>query len=70
MSPELESAVTASGLDLQAYLDTHLNNPGDPYFLASKDEKALRYLAPMACGQVERYELCRRARMPAKSPSK
>lgn len=45
------------------YLEANLDNPADPYGLADKDEAVLRYLAPMACGEVERFELCRRQRI-------
>jgi hypothetical protein len=44
------------------WVSDNLDNPGDPYGLANKEEYLLKYIAPMACGELERAELCRRFR--------
>jgi hypothetical protein len=65
---QVAEAAQAEGLSVRDYLEAHLDDPADPYFSAHLPDWLIRYFAPMACGEIERFESCRRYRTTGRDP--
>lgn len=65
---KVKAAAKSEGRTVREYLEAHQDDPGDPYFIAHEPDWMIRYFAPMACGEIERFESVRRLRVQGRDP--